>query len=55
MFEAESNTKDDTLAVPIFVFDIVPVEVLFMEETFTQCKSTVCKVFIGNDPLWLVT
>ena len=48
--EAESNAIDLTLVVPIFVFETVAVDVVLIEAFATQCKSTVCKLLIGNEP-----
>ena len=47
---AESYAIDLILAVPIFVFEIVPVVETLIVEFETQCKSTVCKLLIGKEP-----
>ena len=47
---AESYAIDLILAVPIFVFETVPVESTLIEAFDTQCKSTVCKLLIGKEP-----
>ena len=49
--EEESNATDLTLAVPIFVFEIVAVDVTLIDEFGTQCKSTVAKLSIGQEPM----
>jgi hypothetical protein len=41
VFVAESNWIDLILAVPIFVLEMVAVDVTLIEEFGTQCKSTV--------------
>ena len=49
-FEEVSNAIDLILVVPIFVFAIALVEVLLIDATLTQCKSTVDKLLIGKEP-----
>ena len=50
VFAAPSNSTDLTLAVPIFVLVIVDVVEVLIKLLATQCKSTVCKLLIGNVP-----
>ena len=40
LFEAESNSTDFTLAVPILVFVIAPDETILIDALGTQCIST---------------
>jgi hypothetical protein len=49
--EAESNAIDLILVVPIFVFEIVAALAILILPFETQCKSTVCKLLIGNEPV----
>ena len=51
---AESNAIDFTRAVPIFVLVIVAEDVKLIEALGTQCKSTVVRLLIGNEPKWSV-
>ena len=50
MFDAELNATDFTLAVPILVLVIEPVEVTLIFAFETQCKSTVLRLSIGQFP-----
>jgi len=50
VLEADSYAIDLTRRVPIFVLEIDAVDDVLIETTLTQCKSTVCKLFIGNEP-----
>jgi hypothetical protein len=50
VFDAESNDTDLTLAVPILVLVIDAVEVKLIDALGTQCKSTVDRVLIGQEP-----
>jgi hypothetical protein len=50
VFVAESNCIDLILAVPIFVLEMVAVEVTLIDEFGTQCRSTVWRLLIGKVP-----
>ena len=53
VFAAESNSNDLILAVPIFVFEIVPEDDRLIDSLGTQCISKLPKLFIGKLPTWL--
>ena len=50
VFADDSNAIDLTRAVPILVLVIVALEAVLITLFETQCKSTVCKLLIGNEP-----